>query len=80
MEVYAEVLHAKGVFKASALLGSQQEKGSPNLVCNVLSPTSPFISEADQSGWNFILSVFSDYFVLKATFNTSMTKHASKAV
>ena len=80
MEMYAEGLLAKRVFKASALLDSQQGKGSPNLVCNLSSSTFPFISEAHQSGWNFVLNVFSDYFVLKATFNTTVMKYTLKVV
>lgn len=48
--MYAEVLLAEGVLKASALLDSQQENGSPNTVCNLSFSTFPFISEADESG------------------------------
>lgn len=78
--MYAEVLLPEGVFKALALLDSQQRKVSPKPVCNLLSSTFPFISKADQSGWNFVLSVFSDYFVLNATFNTSVMKYVLKVV
>lgn len=80
VEMYAEVLLAESVLKASALLDSQQGNGSPNMVCNLSFSTFPFISEADESGWNFVLNVFSDYFVLKATFNTNVMKYMLKVV
>lgn len=53
---------------------------SPHIKFITLSSTFSFICEADQSGWGFVFNLFSDCFVPKATFDTSVMKYTLKMV
>lgn len=74
MEMYAETLLLKVICKAMAL----SKERAPHTKFITISSTFPFVCEADQSGWCFVFHLFSDCFVSKATFDTSMMKYTLK--
>jgi len=76
MEMYAETLLLKEICKAMAL----SKERAPHTQFITLSSAFPFICEADQSGRGFVFSLFSDCFVPKATFDTSVMKYTLKMV